>query len=241
MRNEIGLALDKDHFEELFQNPDPWNYLTSDYEQRKYDRQIALISKHHANPERILEIGCAEGLFTKMLAEHFRDARITVIDISSSTINRATENLKSFRGRVEFVNEAITEYADTLPERNFDVCVFSETVYFLPRQYSMLNTYETLERIVKTLRVGGILVMANAKQSRPLKIMMQCILTMLSSLARIISNSSYEQFKTEDNRLYGYEIWVFERRIRQPQPLQNLKFLKDIFRLVLKRINSQNN
>ena len=163
-----------------------------------------------------------------------------MIDISSAAINRAIENLKSYSGRVEFVNESISEYASKLPESNFDVCVFSETVYYLPRQYSMLRTYETLERIVKTLRVDGILVMANVKQGKPVKILMLSIFTMLSSLARIISNSSYQQFKIEDNQLLGYEIWVFGKRRRRPRSLRNLKVLKEIFRRALKRTNSQN-
>ena len=52
-------------WERLFQQPDPWNY-TSSYEQLKYEQTLALL------PERIigkaLELACAEGLFTRLLA-----------------------------------------------------------------------------------------------------------------------------------------------------------------------------
>ncbi len=219
----------KDWFEELYRDPDPWKFFTSDYEQRKYERQIAVLKRHRPDPENILEIGCAEGAFTKLLAEHFPKARITAIDLSSAALNRAIENLKSYGDRVELINDDIVEYVKILPKNNFDSCVFSETIYYLVGQHSMLTTYKTLAKIVDTLRVDGILVMANVKQAGPVKVVMESTRTMLLSLGKMISNSSYRDSKRE-NRFLRYEISVLRRNGPQPKSTRNtrLKFLKNI-------------
>jgi len=165
-----------------------------------------------------------------LLAEHFLDARISAIDISSAAINRAIGNLKSYGDRIELVNDDITEYVKSLPENTFDVCVFSETLYYLIRQHSMLTTYESLAKIVDTLRTDGILVMANVKQTGPVKVVMQSTSNMLLSLGKVISKSSYRDSKRE-NRFLRYEILVLRKHGLQPKSTKNsvLKSLKNIY------------
>jgi tRNA G46 methylase TrmB len=66
----------KEYLEEKFSKPDPWNYLTSPYEQQKYHRQMDAIIDRYPNPGKILEIGSAEGAHTSLLAKRFPNARI---------------------------------------------------------------------------------------------------------------------------------------------------------------------
>ncbi len=82
-------------FEEVFAVDDPWEY-GSAYEQRKYKETLALL------PRRIrsaLEVGCAEGVFTQMLAE--RADRLLAVDISPTAIARARAR-SAQRSNVEF-------------------------------------------------------------------------------------------------------------------------------------------
>src|SRR5471030_2869737 len=51
---------------------DAWNYTSSPYEQQKYDRTLASLVAGRDATSNILEVGCSIGVFTKMLASHFR-------------------------------------------------------------------------------------------------------------------------------------------------------------------------
>ncbi|HUV02366.1 MAG TPA: class I SAM-dependent methyltransferase [Desulfobacteria bacterium] len=74
----------KEYFDEKFEREDPWEFFTSDYEQRKYRRQIDVIKDHISGSlNAILEVGCAEGVHTRMLAKVFPYVEITGLDISS--------------------------------------------------------------------------------------------------------------------------------------------------------------
>jgi len=84
----------KEYFEKEFEKPDPWKFFSSDYEQTKYRRQINFIKDRKSNPERILEIGCAEGAHTKMMVQEFPNTEIIGIDISETAIRRAISNVK---------------------------------------------------------------------------------------------------------------------------------------------------
>ena len=53
-----------------FRKPDPWDYAQSPYEQRKYDLMLSILPRDPRHPYlRALDLGCAEGLFTRRLVE----------------------------------------------------------------------------------------------------------------------------------------------------------------------------
>ena len=68
--DEGGRAYDRRYFESLFaQAEDPWNYTTT-YERAKYEQALSLLEPSRFG--RALEIGCAEGHFTRLLAPRVR-------------------------------------------------------------------------------------------------------------------------------------------------------------------------
>lgn len=206
------------YLEEMFANPDPWKYLTSPYERTKYQRQINIIADRMPAPGRILEIGSAEGAHTFMIAKHFPSAQITCVEISANALSRARERLKPYKDRVEFVNADILKYEPQMEESSCDVCVWSESVYYVGASISLNRTYCLLKEIVGKLRPGGLLVMANTVDlpedipesiitSRPL---IDCYYYFLSSLAEPTLKSVYVEEK--HGRLYEYQIWAFRRQ-----------------------------
>ncbi len=206
-----------DYLEEKFARPDPWKYLTSPYEQTKYRRQIEIIRDRRPRPERILEIGSAEGAHTLMLLESFPSVVITAVEISSKAIGRAREKLDHYKDRVKLTNADIVEHETWIEEGSFDVCVWSESVYYVGARASLNETYRLLEKVVGKLHPGGILVMANTVDlpedipesvitRRPI---IDCYYRLLSSLAAPALKATY--FDEKFGRVYEYQIWAFFR------------------------------
>ncbi len=204
-----------DYLEEKFAKPDPWKYLTSPYERTKYKRQIEIIRDRRPQPERILEIGSAEGAHTLMLLESFPSATITAVEISSKAIGRAREKLEHYKDRVKLTNADIVEHEPWIEEGSFDVCIWSESVYYVGARASLNETYRLLEKIVGKLNPGGILVMANTVDlpedipesvitRRPI---IDCYYRLLSSLAAPALKATY--FDEKFGRVYEYQIWAF--------------------------------
>lgn len=80
---------DRHHeFERLFQwTKDPWNFERSRFEQ---ERMQSLFETIKTLPhETILEVGCAEGLFTAQLETIAR--QVVAIDVSATALSRAKQ------------------------------------------------------------------------------------------------------------------------------------------------------
>lgn len=208
----------REYFDQRFKQADPWAYFTSDYEQRKYKKQIAVIRDHAVEPlNAILEIGCAEGAHTRMLAEAFPSSKITAIDISPRAIQRAQYNLRSYT-KVEPIQADIIEFVKNIPDQCYDVIVWSESVYYLGDRLSLRQLFEFLTKVIGKLRQGGLLCMANIIEQpnspetlltkRPL---MECYHSILCSMAIPLHRSTYRERKREDGPLYEYQIWLFRR------------------------------
>jgi SAM-dependent methyltransferase len=99
---------------------DPWNFETSAYERERFAILLDEVKRHpHGS---ILEVGCAEGMFTTMLTELTRD--IVAIDVSPTAIARARERHP--------VPQFIATSLDGLdPGRKYDLVVCAETLYYI--------------------------------------------------------------------------------------------------------------
>ena len=72
-------------FDGLWKHGDPWQFDSSVFERGKYNRQIELVADRRY--ERVLEIGCGAGVFTRQLAAL---ARVVVaMDVSPVAIGAA--------------------------------------------------------------------------------------------------------------------------------------------------------
>ena len=137
-------------WEQLYSTEDPWQYRSA-YEQTKYAQTLELLPQEPIG--RALEIGCAEGRFTTMLAA--RAGRVTAIDISELALARARERCR------EFANTSFEclDISWEFPSGTFDLIVCSEVLYYMQDRFALKKI---VDKISKVLAPNGYLVMAHA-------------------------------------------------------------------------------
>ncbi|MEO8622923.1 MAG: trifunctional glycosyltransferase/class I SAM-dependent methyltransferase/polysaccharide deacetylase [bacterium] len=138
-------------FESLFvRSADPWRY-TTPYETRKYEQTLAIL------PEgpivRALELACAEGHFTALLAE--RVERLVATDVSEVAVQRTAERCAALPNvdvaRLDLVNDALGG--------PFDLILCSEVLYYIGDAAALAAV---ARRIADALAPGGHFVTAHA-------------------------------------------------------------------------------
>ncbi|WP_395396381.1 SAM-dependent methyltransferase (plasmid) [Novosphingobium sp. BL-8A] len=110
-------------FEGLFRdNPDPWNFESSPYEQAKYSHTLQVLPCERF--AAALEVGCANGVFTQLLAP--RCKRLQAVDVSPTALAKARQRCAGLRG-VTFEQRIMPVDAPAGP---FDLVLLSEVVYY---------------------------------------------------------------------------------------------------------------
>jgi peptidoglycan/xylan/chitin deacetylase (PgdA/CDA1 family)/SAM-dependent methyltransferase len=147
----LGQVYLRDHFESIFAaSADPWKY-TSDYERVKYEQTLELLP--HKQYDNALEIGCAEGHFTQMLAPLVRD--LVAADISEIALSRASARCAEFEN-ITYVQLDLTK--DPL-QGPFELIVCSELLYYVGDQQALAAV---IQKIASALRPGGYFLTAHA-------------------------------------------------------------------------------
>ncbi len=204
----------KAYFESKFECADPWNFATSEYELKKYERQVALIEDRTETVDRILEIGCAEGVHSRMLLEAFPQATLLGIELSDTAAETARSRLPN--DRAEIVSADAIDYLSDVTG-DFDTVVWSETIYYMADRMTGPDLYEYVETLFGLLRPDGVLVMANfpdqtdapeKRLTRPA--LMDAYRRVLSGVGTQVHRSQHTAQKVESNATYTYEIRAFE-------------------------------
>ncbi|HEX4817417.1 MAG TPA: class I SAM-dependent methyltransferase [Nonomuraea sp.] len=151
-RRNHGAVLRR-YFDWWHRRPDPWRLATDAYEQHKYKTTLDALPDP-AYP-RVLEAGCAEGVFTELLATAYPDADITGIDISEKALERARERNKGHAGRVRFVHADLLDHD---LRAGFDLVVCAETLYYVGGGDRLRAASE---RLTALLAPGGLLVLVH--------------------------------------------------------------------------------
>ncbi len=222
--NPFGKRIDPDTyhaiFEEDFKTEDPWSFKTSEYELTKYRRQTDVAKEHMPDPQQILEISCAEGVYTEMLADAFKNAHITGIEISHTALERANKRLEEYikEGRITLTEGDITKEIYNLPENSSDLTFWSESIPYLNALITPVDIYNCLKQLHKIQKQGSLLVMANIIDQEgypegPItrKVLMDNIKSIISEFFEPVCEKSYRDFKKEENQEFDYEIWVFRK------------------------------
>jgi len=119
-------SIDPDWFEALFREQgDPWQFETSAYEQAKYDHTLASLSRpRYAS---VLEVGCANGVLSRRLAE--RCDELIAVDVSETALGAARARCADLP-HVRFERRRLPQDA---PDGRFDLVTLSEVVYYWDR------------------------------------------------------------------------------------------------------------
>jgi len=132
------------HFDEFIRRrEDPWGFESRWYEQRK--REILLACLPRPRYRSVLELGCATGVLTELLAA--RCDRMLAVDGSHEALTRAAARVTGATFEQRMVPE-------DWPEGVFDLIVLSELGYYL----SAADLTRTRDRIESSLSAEGMLV-----------------------------------------------------------------------------------
>ncbi|GBR09345.1 class I SAM-dependent DNA methyltransferase [Acetobacter oeni] len=114
-------------FEQLYkQNPDPWGFETSPYEQDKYATTLALTGPGPF--DQALELGCSIGVLTASLTP--RCKHLLAVDIAETALTHARRRCATFPN-VTFRRARLPDEFPTLPRESCDLILISELLYFL--------------------------------------------------------------------------------------------------------------
>ena len=139
--------LGREYFEGLYaESKDPWDFETSAYEKKKYERTLAVLGERRFR--RALEAGASIGVFTAMLAD--RCDELLAVDVSEKAVAVARRRLA---GREHVTVERRT-LPEQMPDGPFDLIVASEVLYYFTREEMLA----TLQRFEEELAPGGALL-----------------------------------------------------------------------------------
>ncbi|MBI3987739.1 MAG: methyltransferase domain-containing protein [Lentisphaerae bacterium] len=137
-----------DEFERLFRwSQDPWNFEVSSYERGRLHSLLDVARQYpHAS---ILEVGCAEGVFTSELSAIAK--QVVAIDVSPTALARAKQRCKD----VTFVQSSLQDFRW---DSRFDLVVCAETLYYVKdvaqaiQQLSNLGRYCLVSYISREIK-----------------------------------------------------------------------------------------
>lgn len=148
--NQPKNSLQPSYFEDLYrQNPDPWDFATSDYEAQKYQATINALPKPRYR--NALEVGGSIGVLTALLAQ--RCDSLLSIDVSEIAQQQAIARCQDLP-QVRF---KIAQVPQDYPDETFDLTLLSEVGYYL--SWDDLKTTQQL--IIEHLQVGGHLLLVH--------------------------------------------------------------------------------
>ncbi len=128
--------------------PDRWSYETSSYDRERF---TAVLRGIGPGPyERVLEVGCSEGVFTRALASDDRVGAVTAADVSLRALETARRRCEGL-SNVSFVSGSVVNEA---PPGPFDLIICSEMLYYVGGRRAAVA-----RELVKRLAPGGILVL----------------------------------------------------------------------------------
>ncbi len=122
---------------------DPWGFAHDPYERTKYARTLAALGTRRFG--RALELGCANGELTALLAPACDT--LVAVDAAPTAVARARERVPQADVRVALIPEE-------LPTGPWELVVASEVLYYLGP--ALLDA--TVERLVADLAPGGLLL-----------------------------------------------------------------------------------
>jgi SAM-dependent methyltransferase len=143
-------------FENMYRNdPDPWEFASSPYEQRRYEAILhALDGKHYRHA---FEPGCSVGVLTHQLAALCN--RVDAIDISPTAVKLAQIRCQ------ECPNVYITcdSLAHPIAGDIFDLVVFSEIGYYFEER----TLRDILQELVARIEPKGMILASHWLGSSP--------------------------------------------------------------------------
>jgi protein-L-isoaspartate O-methyltransferase len=143
-------SLTTDFFEDLYkENPDPWQFETSEYEAQKYAATLDALP--HTLYQSGFEIGGSIGILTKKLAR--RCQSLLSVDVSKIAQDQARQRCQTFSN----INFQMMSVPQEFPNGYFDLIILSEVGYYW--SWEDLSKAQTL--ILEHLQSQGHLLLVH--------------------------------------------------------------------------------
>ncbi len=130
--------------------PDPWNHAVDPEERRKY--RVTLDQLPTGQYRRILDVGCSEGVLTRMVSQQYPGSEVLGVDIAERAIKRAC---RSSGGNLRFT---CLDILARRPPGQFDLVLCSEILYYFGRGDRLQLV---TERLRQAIRPGGQLILVH--------------------------------------------------------------------------------
>jgi len=153
-RQRIGERV-RNFCDQLWQKGDPWNFEHSAYEKARCERLIRIIEDRRY--ERVFEIACGAGYFTRLLAPLAR--HVLAVDVAPTAIERA----RGLAGDLSHVNFRVANVMDYewQAEDSWDLVIFNDAICYLGWLYPFFDVAWLAGQLFAATRSGGRLLMAN--------------------------------------------------------------------------------
>jgi O-antigen/teichoic acid export membrane protein/SAM-dependent methyltransferase len=141
--------------------PDPWDYETIEVRgRRRFQREVEMLDavRGGARFQRVLEVGCAEGAFTELLAE--RSESLLAVDISPVALARARSR-RQWGDHVRFDQWDLRSLHRAALPGTFDLIVIVHVMNYI-RSPRFLRAVRV--KLVEGLCPGGYLLLGNESQ-----------------------------------------------------------------------------
>lgn len=123
MNSSNPKSLTTEFFEQLYQeNPDPWQFATSEYEAKKYAATLDALPRNLYKTG--FEIGGSIGILTEKLAQ--RCQSLLSVDVSQVAQMQAIERCR----HLDNVKFELMSVPESFPSESFDLVVLSEVGYY---------------------------------------------------------------------------------------------------------------
>ena len=144
------------YFERYFATPDPWHYETGADRTRLLLAASMLRSAKQDKFQNVLEIGCAEGVFTEMLAPSCES--LVAVDFAPTALLRASQRLS--HANVRF--ERFDLRRDPI-HGSFDLITVTDVLSYIFRP---LELKKIRQKLVNGLEPGGYLLLVDPRQDK---------------------------------------------------------------------------
>ena len=148
-------ALEIDELAATYNSPIPYKRF---FYRRRFEAVMALLDPRPG--ERILELGCGSGFYTKPLIES--GAVVTASDLAANYVAQAQQHVGALAGKATFRVEDVQGL--TFPDGQFDKILMTEVIEHVPAPE------RALAQAHRALRVGGILVVSTPSRFSPLNL-----------------------------------------------------------------------
>jgi len=152
-RDEIDVKARPAFFEDLWTPGDPWEFETSEYERRRFERHLELLGDRRYGD--VLEIGCGAGAFTRLLAP--LTDRLVAIEVAENAVERARELGPA---GVDYRVANAMDF-DLAGEGPWDLVVLSDTMMYLGWLYTFSEVSRFAVQLFESVVVGGRCLFGN--------------------------------------------------------------------------------